>query len=69
MQIQSLEQAETIVQRNKQLSWDGWNIVRLKPNKAGWMQRNGAFKDGQWFEKTVYEPNCDGWKIPDFLKR
>lgn len=69
MLVTTLEQAETIVSRNKQLSWDGWNIVRMKPNRAAWMQRNGAFKDGQWFEKTTYAPSRDGWKIPEFLKR
>ena len=69
MLLTTPEQAEAIVASNKQLSWDGWNIVRMKPNRAGWMQRNGAFKDGKWFEKTIYEPNRQGWTIPDFLKR
>ena len=69
MLLSSLESAEAVVASNRQLSWDGWNIVRHKPNRAGWMLKNGAFKDGKWFEKTVYEPGRQGWNIPSFLKR
>ena len=29
MIINSLEKMETIVENNKSLSWDGWNVVEL----------------------------------------
>ena len=69
MKITSLEKMETIVSNNKGLSWEGWNVVSLMPNKAAWMRTDGAIIKGKWYTKKVYEITETGWEIPNKLVR
>lgn len=69
MKITSLKQMEDIVSKNRILSWDGWNVVSMLPNKAGWMREDGAYLKGKWYTKRVYEITEAGWKIPSKLVR
>lgn len=64
MIISSLEQMESIVQRNHSLSWDGWDVVELKKSPTAWMKLNGAFVNGSWYLKNTFSINRDGWSIP-----
>ena len=69
MKIKSLEQMESIVEKNKALSWDGWNVVSLLPNPTGWMRTDGVFVKNKWYTKRVYEITETGWEIPNKLMR
>jgi hypothetical protein len=69
MKIKSLEQMEKIVSDNNMLSWDGWNVVSLLPNKTAWMRTDGAIVKGKWYSKRVYEITETGWEIPSKLVR
>lgn len=69
MNVISLEKMEEIVSKNKSLSWDGWNVVSLMPNKAAWMRTDGAIVKGKWYTKRVYEITEAGWEIPNKLVR
>jgi hypothetical protein len=62
--IRSLEQMEKIVSNNKNLSWYGWNVVELKQSNTAMFKKDGAFIDGKWYIKKVYECNENGWRIP-----
>lgn len=63
--IQSLEKMETIVSKNKTLSWDGWNVVELIKNPAAFYKQNGAFIENVWYVKKVFYIGHDGWRIPN----
>jgi hypothetical protein len=62
--IKNLEAMETIVKNNNELSWDGWNVVELKPSASAMFKTNGAFVNGKWYTKKVYSCGQQGWNIP-----
>ena len=67
MKITSLNDAETIVNNNPDLSWDGWNIVYIQQDDYAEFLHIGFFdKSSQkWYKKFVFECLEDGWDIPD----
>jgi hypothetical protein len=65
MKINSLEQMETIVENNKSLLWDGWNVKEITPSPTGWMKPSGVFRKGSWFVQRYYNLKYDGWDIPN----
>jgi hypothetical protein len=65
MIIKSLEEMEKIVRNNKNLSWDGWDVVSLKWNPGAYTKPNGAYVRGKWYTKFVYPVTETGWNIPD----
>lgn len=67
--IESLEMMESIVSKNKNLSWDGWTVVDKRKNPTAFMSNSGAFIDKQWYTLQRYEPTRDGWSIPDKFVR
>lgn len=68
-QIVSLDDMETIVSRNKMLSWDGWTVLHTYPNPVGWKDAHGIQIKGRWFTQRRYEPGSNGWSIPSKLMR
>ena len=56
---------EAIVKNNKNLSWDGWSVVEVKPSKSAMFKTNGAFINGAWYIKNVYSYGDNGWEIPN----
>jgi hypothetical protein len=60
---------ETIVESNKSLSWEGWDVVLLKKNPAGYMSPDGVFSNGNWYLKTKFALSEIGWDIPSKFMR
>ena len=69
MNIKSLEKMEEIVGNNYQLSWDGWDVVRLQPRPGAWSSPNAKFYRGKWHMTTVFPITSNGWDIPNKLVR
>jgi hypothetical protein len=69
MLVSSLEQMEQIVDNNKALSWDGWDVVQLTPSNSAWMQTNGAYISGKWYTRKRYAVSTNGWEIPNKFVR
>jgi hypothetical protein len=67
MNVSSLDKMEEIVTTNKSLSWDGWTVLESKADDAAWMKVNAAFIKNKWHRVNRYEPNENGWTIPDRL--
>jgi len=65
MLIKSLDQMESIVKSNKDLSWDGWDVISLKPTDSGLMSKDGVQINGKWFSKTTFRLTENGWEIPN----
>ena len=67
MIINTLEQMESIVSKNKNLYWDGWTVVnRYKSDKAR-TSKYGIYFRNNWYMSKRFEPNRDGWNIPEGL--
>lgn len=69
MIINSLETMETIVENNKSLSWDGWDVLESKIDPTGWMKKDGAFVNGKWNIQKRYSLTEEGWAVPNKLAK
>jgi hypothetical protein len=69
MMINSLDQAEKIVEDNNSLQWNGWNIVYSKKSPTAWMKPEGLYKDGDWYSTKFFNLSEKGWEIPDKFVR
>lgn len=50
----TLEQAEKLVEKDKNIEWDGWNLVFYNPNvTSAHLNKKGAFRNGQWVLKNT----------------
>lgn len=67
--MQNLEHMEKIVEAHPELSWSGWDIVRLYKDQSAYLNKDGIFKDGVWYIKEVYKLEKDGWNIPSKIIR
>lgn len=65
MQIKSLEKMESIVSKNKYLSWDGWTVINSYQSEKGRTSPLGAFIKGKWHIQNRFVPSSNGWEIPD----
>ncbi len=67
MIVSSLSQMENLVDKNKNLSWDGWDVVSYAKKSNSEFMNNGSFNrnNGKWYTKTVYPCHENGWNIPD----
>lgn len=66
----TLEQAEKIVAKRKDMSWDGWTMVQDSVNNAGWLRKDGVFNHStrRWMVRKRYELQPDGtYNVPKVL--
>jgi hypothetical protein len=67
--MNNLEYMEKIVSLYPELSWNGWDIVRVYEDESGYLNKNGVFINNKWHIKEVYKLENNGWNIPDrFIK-
>lgn len=69
MVIKSLTKMENLVEKNKTLFWDGWDVLYRTPSPAAWADPNGIFYKGKWYLQKRYTLTASGWEIPDRLVR
>lgn len=67
--IDSLDTMEKIVKKNKNLFWQGWDVLYRYPNPVAWKQIDGVFVKGKWFTQKRFELTSKGWDIPKKLVR
>lgn len=65
MFIRSLEEMEQIVKQRKFLHWDGWVVVQTFPSEKARTSKYGLFRNGRWYIQKRFEPNENGWNIPN----
>jgi hypothetical protein len=69
MYINSLEKMEEIVQKNKELIWDGWTVIHSYQSEKARTSKFGRRVDGSWHLQRRFELKRKGWDIPErFLK-
>ena len=64
MLVQDLKVMEKIVANNRELKWEGWDVLELKKTNIARTDVNGVRINNQWFIKTAFVPNRMGWEIP-----
>jgi hypothetical protein len=69
MKINSLEVAESIVEDNDSLHWNGWDIIHYAESPSGWTKPNGAYRNDKWFVTTAYPLTAKGWDLPSKFVR
>ena len=65
MIVQSLDQMEKIVSKNKELFWDGWTVVSIYKSDKAKTSKNGLYIKNNWYMSKRFEPKRDGWDIPE----
>jgi hypothetical protein len=65
MLVDNLEDMQLIVNRNKDLSWDGWDVVHHSPSLEAEFSDDGIFKNNKWYKRKIFFLTEIGWKIPD----
>lgn len=58
------DQAHDIVENNKSLYWDGWDILEFKKDNSAEYHPKGVRKNGVWGYVKRYSPNDEGWRLP-----
>ena len=67
MFITSLSQMEEFVNSRSDLEWDGWDVVRYKKNNNAQFHKNGIYRNGSWYDRTVFPLNNNGWSLPNMM--
>lgn len=65
MLVDNLNDMSSIVNKNKDLDWDGWDVVQYTVSVEAEFSNDGIFKNGVWYKKRIFALNENGWKIPD----
>jgi hypothetical protein len=65
MIIKSLNTMEKIVSKNKNLVWDGWDVIDLKESDIAKTSPKGIRVKDKWYLHKRYSPNKNGWDIPN----
>jgi len=66
MKVLDYSEAHKIVQANRNLNWDGWDIVSWVRNPNGATNIHGEFRNGRWGVSRRFTMNDDGtWVVPN----
>jgi hypothetical protein len=69
MLVTSLEKMEKIVKRNRELMWDGWDVIHFYPSEKARTSKFGARIKNRWCIHRRFVPTEQGWDIPQKLVR
>lgn len=64
MLVTDLKIMEDIVKNNKNLTWEGWDVVFLKKSDKAMFSPDGVYKEGSWYKKKIFPITKSGWSIP-----
>ena len=64
MLISSLDKMEDIVKKDKNLRWDGWDVLFSYPSDKASTSKFGARVDGVWHLQRIFSLTSEGWHIP-----
>lgn len=61
--------AHSVVEKNENLFWNGWDIIDWKADSLGEMSKDGMLREGKWGTYKVYALDKDGWDVPSKYAR
>lgn len=56
---------ESIVKKNRELFWVGWDVVERKRSDLGRTSPNGVRVKDIWYLQKVFTLDRKGWDIPN----
>lgn len=59
---------ESIVKKNKNLRWVGWDVMDLKKSDMGRTSADGIRFNNEWYLHKMYYVDRNGWNIPNKYK-
>lgn len=65
MIIKSLSQMESIVKKNKELFWVGWDVVERKRSDLGRTSPSGVRVKDTWYLQKIFNLDRNGWDVPN----
>lgn len=65
MIVQTVEQMEKIVLKNKNLIWKGWQVFNIQKSEKAQTSKNGMYINGNWYIAKEIELSRDGWNVPE----
>ena len=68
MIVTDLDQMERIVAKNKNLVWDGWDVLKTRWHPRGDFYKDGRRIKGNWYRTKRFALTREGWKLPDEFK-
>jgi hypothetical protein len=68
MIVNKLEVMESIVKKNRNLRWDGWNVLDIKRSDIARTSPQGIRINNEWYLHKVYTVTRNGWDIPSRYK-
>ena len=69
MLISSLEKMEEVVSKNRELKWDGWDVVHFYPSDKARTSKFGERINGKWCLVRRFNLAENGWEIPNKVVR
>jgi hypothetical protein len=69
MLVSSLEQMESIVKKNRNLKWDGWDVIHFYQSDKAKTSRFGMRINDKWCIYKRFTVTENGWDIPNKLVR
>jgi hypothetical protein len=69
MLISSIEKMEEIVNKNKELKWDGWTVVHFYASDKARTSKFGERINGKWCMVRRFDVTEKGWEISNKLVR
>ncbi len=69
MLISSIDKMELIVKKNKELKWDGWDVIHFYPSEKARTSKFGARINGKWCMVRRFVITEKGWEIPTKVMR
>lgn len=64
MLVSSLDEMEKIVQRNRNLRWEGWDVWFSYPSEKARTSKFGVRIKGEWHLQRCIPVTEEGWHIP-----
>lgn len=56
----TLQQAETLVEKLHNASWDGWNLQIFTKDRSAQFNPRGVFRNGEWHKRKIIAVNERG---------
>ena len=68
MIVKNLNTMEKIVNKNKNLIWNGWDVIDLKESNVAKSSLLGIRIKDKWYLHRTYKLDRNGWDIPNKYK-